>query len=140
MPKRLHDSLSGMKAAFQSKQHLAILPPAILIGILGGYGAVLFRFAIQNFQFLFYGHSEDILTFAHGLSAWVVIGMPALGGLIVGLLVKYGAPEAKGHGVPEVMEAVLLRGDASANGWPSSKSSPRPCASALEVPSAGKAP
>ena len=39
-----------------------------------------------------------------------LILMPALGGLIVGPLVYYFAREAKGHGVPEVMEALELRG------------------------------
>lgn len=42
-------------------------------------------------------------------SAYVVI-VPALGGLIVGPLIYFYAREAKGHGVPEVMEAVALRG------------------------------
>jgi len=44
-----------MATSLRSNQHMAILPPAILIGILGGYGAVLFRFAIRAFQELFYG-------------------------------------------------------------------------------------
>ncbi|PKN09000.1 MAG: chloride channel protein [Deltaproteobacteria bacterium HGW-Deltaproteobacteria-8] len=110
MWKSFSDKMGQMATSLRSNQHMAILPPAILIGILGGYGAVLFRFAIRAFQELFYGNPEDILTFAAGLPWWVVVGMPALGGLIVGLLVKYGAPEAKGHGVPEVMEAIVLKG------------------------------
>jgi len=108
--KRFREAAGEKAAAFRANKHLSILPPAILIGILGGYGAVLFRFAIRAFQWLFYGNADDILTFAGGLPVWAIVGMPALGGLAVGLLVKYGAPEAKGHGVPEVMEAVVLRG------------------------------
>ena len=42
--------------------------------------------------------------------AGVLTHLPALGGLLVGLIVLFGAKEAKGHGVPEVMEAVSLRG------------------------------
>lgn len=105
-----HDSRARLEAAFQARPHLAILAPAILIGILGGYGAVLFRSAIKGFQWLFYGNTADFLTFVHDLPTWFVLCMPALGGLVVGVLVRYGAPEAKGHGVPEVMEAVLLKG------------------------------
>ena len=41
---------------------------------------------------------------------YYVIIIPALGGFIVGPLVYFFAREAKGHGVPEVMEAVALRG------------------------------
>ncbi len=41
------------------------------------------------------------------LGVWVLI-VPALGGLIVGLMAKYGSPKIKGHGIPEAMEAVLV--------------------------------
>jgi CIC family chloride channel protein len=88
---------------------ISMLLVAIIIGILGGYGAVLFRFVIKLVQYLFYRNSEDILTFAHSIPPYFLIGMPALGGLIVGMLVHFGAREAKGHGVPEVIEAIVLR-------------------------------
>lgn len=98
-------------AWFRAHQHLTLLLVAILVGVLGGYGAVLFRFVIKMAQGAFYdGHTEDILEFVHSLPRWMFVVMPAAGGLIVGLLVRYGAPEARGHGVPEVMEAVLLKG------------------------------
>ncbi len=35
---------------------------------------------------------------------------PAVGGLLAGPIIAYFAPEAKGHGVPEVMQAIILRG------------------------------
>jgi CIC family chloride channel protein len=91
-------------------QHVYFSLLAILIGVLGGYGAVLFRFSIKAAQFCFYQNTRDILTFAHTLPAYLKIGLPALAGLIVGPIVYFGAHEAKGHGVPEVMEAVVLRG------------------------------
>jgi CIC family chloride channel protein len=91
-------------------QHVYLSIIAILIGILGGYGAVLFRYAIKATQYAFYQNTDDILTFAHTLPFYLKIALPALGGLIVGPLVYFGAREAKGHGVPEVMEAVALRG------------------------------
>src|SRR5699024_11644441 len=40
-----------------------------------------------------------------GLPIWVVL-IPAIGGLIVGLLAKHGTPRIRGHGIPEAMEAV----------------------------------
>ncbi len=90
-------------------RHLRILGLAIAIGTVSGYGAVLFRHGIKVLQYLFYRNSEDFLTFAASVPAYLKVGLPTLGGLIVGLLITYGAAEAKGHGVPEVMEAVALR-------------------------------
>ena len=41
------------------------------------------------------------------LGLWVIV-IPALGGLVVGVMAKYGSPKIKGHGIPEAMEAVLV--------------------------------
>ncbi|MDT8396831.1 MAG: chloride channel protein, partial [bacterium] len=83
---------------------------AIFIGVLGGYGALLFRYIIKLAQYGFYQDTRDALTFLPELPFYLKILLPAAGGLIVGPLVYFGAREAKGHGVPEVMEAVALRG------------------------------
>jgi CIC family chloride channel protein len=90
-------------------QHVYLSFVAIVIGILGGYGALIFRYIIKATQYVFYQNTDDILTFAHSLPFYLKIALPALGGLIVGPLVYFGAREAKGHGVPVVMEAVALR-------------------------------
>ncbi len=93
----------------QMHQHVYLSTVAIIIGILGGYGALLFRYIIKGTQYVFYQNPNDILTFAHTLPFYLKIALPALGGLVVGPLVYFGAREAKGHGVPVVMEAVALR-------------------------------
>jgi CIC family chloride channel protein len=80
---------------------------SILIGAVAGLGAVVFRWLISSFQTLFFGGGASYLGF---LGQYYIILLPAVGGLIVGLLVHYGAREAKGHGVPEVMEAVAVGG------------------------------
>jgi len=90
-------------------QNTPVLLLALIIGVLGGYGAVLFRFIIKGVQFAFYQHSADFLAFEQLIPWYVIVGIPSLGGLIVGVLIHFGAREAKGHGVPEVMEAVALR-------------------------------
>jgi CIC family chloride channel protein len=95
---------------YRLHQHVYLSLLAILIGILAGYGALLFRLAIKVAQYSFYQNTDDFLTFAHTLPVYLKIGLPALGGLIVGPIIYFGASEAKGHGVPEVMEAVALRG------------------------------
>ncbi|MDT8284458.1 MAG: hypothetical protein RQ767_02950, partial [Thermovirgaceae bacterium] len=89
-------------------QNVFLLVIAIFIGVLGGYGALLFRYAIRIVQYGFYQDTRDALEFLPGLPFYLKFLLPALGGLIVGPLVYFGAREAKGHGVPEVMEAVAL--------------------------------
>lgn len=80
----------------------------VLIGLLGGLGAVLFRHLIGFFQALIYGSNEPFTHIVPHLSWWHVLLGPAVGGAIVGPLVYFFAREAKGHGVPEVMNAVTM--------------------------------
>jgi CIC family chloride channel protein len=79
----------------------------ILIGLVSGLGAVLFRWMVLGFTRLFFEGGETAFGF---LGKYYVIILPALGGLIVGLLIYFLAREAKGHGVPEVMLAVNSHG------------------------------
>ncbi len=80
---------------------------AILVGVIAGFGAVIFRWLIKSIQSLFFSGGVNYLGF---LGQYYVILLPVIGGLLVGLLVYFGAREAKGHGVPEVMEAVVVKG------------------------------
>ena len=84
-----------------------MLVTSLIVGIGSGLGAVLFRRLIEWFQSLAYRDISGLLTEWYPLH---LILIPALGGAIVGPLVYYFAREAKGHGVPEVMEALELRG------------------------------
>ncbi|UCD86622.1 MAG: chloride channel protein [Desulfobacterales bacterium] len=86
---------------------MAIL--AAVVGLAGGFGAIGFRYLIGFFQTVAYGSGDNLLELAR-LTPWYFrMWIPALGGLVVGSLVYFLAREAKGHGVPEVMEAVTLR-------------------------------
>src|SRR5258706_5040090 len=43
----------------------------------------------------------------YGLGAWSVL-VPVVGGLIIGLMARYGSPKIRGHGIPEALEAILM--------------------------------
>jgi CIC family chloride channel protein len=89
---------------------------ALLVGVGAGLGAVAFRYLIYFFTWLATGHNEfgqqGYVGSAHlpwlGLGFFVLI--PVIGGLLYGPLIARFAPEARGHGVPEVMIAVAEEG------------------------------
>ena len=93
----------------RANEHTTMTLLAILVGLLGGYGAVGFRYLIQFFQSFFYGAGDNLLELATATPWPLRILIPAAGGLVVGPVVYWLASEAKGHGVPEVMEAVALK-------------------------------
>lgn len=105
---RTHTIKQTLKRYHLDERILTLLIAA-LIGFLSGYGAVLFRLLIKGAQYVFYRNTGDILSFSSTLPVYIIVGIPVLGGLMVGLIVTFAASEAKGHGVPEVMEAVALR-------------------------------
>ena len=68
-----------------------------------------FAILINFFQTLAYGSEGNLLDLVQPIPWYLRVLIPALGGLVVGPLVYFWAREAKGHGVPEVMEAVALK-------------------------------
>jgi len=70
---------------------------SIIVGLGGGFGAILFRWMIGQFDNLFFGQISGFLGF---MGRFRVLLLPALGGLLVGPLTYYFAREAIGHGVP----------------------------------------
>ncbi|HLW23450.1 MAG TPA: chloride channel protein [Steroidobacteraceae bacterium] len=88
---------------------------ALGLGIVTGFGAVLFRDLIGLVHNLFFtGHllvhyDANVFTAPAPWGPFVIL-VPVLGGLGVTFLVTHFAPEAKGHGVPEVMDAIYYKG------------------------------
>lgn len=87
---------------------------AVLVGLITGFGAVLFHALIAFIHNLLFLGKISILSDPNQFTppspfgAFVII-VPVLGGLVVTFLVTNYAPEARGHGVPEVMDAIYFR-------------------------------
>jgi len=86
---------------------LALLLTAILIGISTGCLAVGFRYLLQLATQLCWGDSHDIIGAATALPWYMVVGLPLFGGLLIAPIIALWAPETRGAGVPEVIEAVV---------------------------------
>jgi chloride channel protein, CIC family len=88
---------------------------ALVVGILTGVGAAALRALIGLVYNLAYLGRWSFHYDANRIdppSAWgdLVFFSPIVGGLIVAFLVKNFAPEARGHGVPEVMDSIFYKG------------------------------
>ncbi len=85
-----------------------------IVGMVAGIGAVLFRYLIGFFHNLFlFGKLSFIYDsnkhFTSPFGPWVIL-IVTLGMFIMGFIIEKYAPETKGHGVPEVIDAVLTNG------------------------------
>ncbi len=84
---------------------------AAIVGALSTLTADLLLHAIRFFTNLFFFQTLStafIPPAANTLGAWV-IAVPVVGGLIIGLIARYGAEQIRGHGIPEAIEAILFK-------------------------------
>jgi CIC family chloride channel protein len=109
MKTQFFERFSNLKQ-IRANEHTIMAVLAVIVGIAGGLGAVAFRYLISFFQTLGYGGKTDLLELVVTLPWYIRLLVPVIGGLIVGPVVYFFAREAKGHGVPEVMEAIALKG------------------------------
>ncbi|MGA7804059.1 chloride channel protein [Bradyrhizobium sp.] len=87
---------------------------ALVVGLVAGVGAVVFRALIgllHNIAFLglFSTNYDASLFTPPGRWGVFIILVPVLGSILVTFLITKFAPEARGHGVPEVMDAIYYR-------------------------------
>jgi H+/Cl- antiporter ClcA/predicted transcriptional regulator len=98
------------KRDFSINQRLVLLSVfALVIGAMSTVGAWFLLAAIRFFTNLFFYQTfslADRSPAGNQLGAWVIV-VPAIGGLIVGLMCRYGSEKIRGHGIPEALEAIL---------------------------------
>ncbi len=84
--------------------------------IIGAGAAALAVFLLRAIAFatnIFYYHRLSLALVGPAgspLSPWIMPLVPIVGGVIVGFIAYYGSDKIRGHGIPEAIEAILLRG------------------------------
>ena len=93
----------------------ALCALAAIVGVVTGLGALLFRLMISFVHNLFFlqtislNYDSSQFTPADPWGPFVIL-VPVVGAVSVTFIVTNFAPEAKGHGVPEVMDAIYYKG------------------------------
>lgn len=107
---KINTSLNKFFEKTRYSESMFIIFLSIVVGLATGLGAVAFRWLILTCRDFFFGS----IPFASSISGferdWFIPLVPMFGGLLVGPIVFRFAREARGHGVPEVMSSVALRG------------------------------
>jgi H+/Cl- antiporter ClcA len=97
---------------FTAKPRVLVLAAmAAVIGVISAFVALALAQLISLFTNIFYyGHftTRGLASPAgHHLGAWSLL-IPVAGGLIIGLMARYGSEKIRGHGIPEALEAILI--------------------------------
>lgn len=114
---------------------LRLVALAAIVGVLSAVvGLVLLKLIglVTNLAY-FQRWSTELVTPAGNTLGVLAVVVPVVGGLIVGLMARYGSERIRGHGIPEAMETILVGG---------SKVEPRvtvlkPVASAIAIGTGG---
>ncbi len=117
------------------KRVLVLIAMALVVGTGGAFAAwVLINLIalVSNAVWLFKISTEPLSFAMVTRSPWMVAA-PILGGLVIGLMARYGSEKIRGHGIPEAIEAILIGG---------SRMSPKvavlkPLSSAISIGSGG---
>src|SRR5580765_5964894 len=93
-----------------SPRVLTLTAMAALIGVMSAFVALALVKLIGLFTNLFYYHRLSFALVSPGdnrLGAWAVL-VPVAGGLVIGLMARFGSEKIRGHGIPEALEAILI--------------------------------
>jgi CIC family chloride channel protein len=91
---------------------IAISAIAVVIGVIASYIALALFKLIGLFTNLFFYQrwNTSLVSPAGNHLGWLELIVPVIGGLIVGIMARYGSDRIRGHGIPEAIEAILMNG------------------------------
>ena len=109
---RLSNELKKLGDFTTTIRVLPIAGLAIAIGVVGAYVALALLRLIGLFTNLFYFQrlSSALVSPAGNHIGWWAVLVPVAGGLIIGLMARYGSERIRGHGIPEAIESILIGG------------------------------
>src|ERR1044071_7517630 len=96
----------------RDKRILILSLMAVIIGALSAVVAKILVWliaVITNLVFYQKYSSEFQSPTNHHLGAFVIL-IPIVGGLVIGLMARFGSEKIRGHGIPEAIEAILIGG------------------------------
>lgn len=91
---------------------LKLVPLSVVIGVFGAFIALILLDLIGLITNLLYYQRFDfaLVSPRSNTIGWWAVLIPMAGGLIVGLMARYGSERIRGHGIPEAMETILVGG------------------------------
>jgi H+/Cl- antiporter ClcA/CBS domain-containing protein len=91
---------------------LRLVPLAAVIGVVSAVVALLLLDLIGLITNLLYYHriSLELVSPAGNRLGLAAVLIPVAGGLVVGVMARYGSEQIRGHGIPEAMETILVGG------------------------------
>ena len=106
-PKRAHDERRDFASAERLPRVVAL---AAVIGGISALAAWLLLHLIRLFTNLFFFQALSLRNQSPATNTLglLVIAVPVVGGLVIGLMARYGSEKIRGHGIPEAIEAILF--------------------------------
>ncbi len=108
--------ISRFFKSFTFSQETYLLLLGGIIGILAGYGAVVYKDSIKLIKHLFFDMPgafwgvKTLIGFRTIPTSVILVSIPAIGGLLVGIMAKFFPGAKKGEGIPKAIDAVASRG------------------------------
>ncbi|WP_202048372.1 chloride channel protein [Agrobacterium salinitolerans] len=116
-PHRQHDFTGGLARReagdfTTDKRVLLLIGMAIIVGTGGALAAwVLVNLIALVTNIVWFGHfSTEPSSLANAPRSLWMVATPVVGGLIIGLMARFGSEKIRGHGIPEAIEAILIGG------------------------------